>query len=148
MTDLKYLGMIMIISVFSYLGLMITNHKRLRIYYLENVIYIADRIKILLSSTVPSTQAIMNELSSDERLNGFELERGKSFLNDKDYQKIQGLINSVGMYDIDSQIEILSEFSQYFDMIKNQYKDDYSRSYKIYILGGISIGILISILLI
>lgn len=138
----------MIISVFSYLGLMITNHKRLRIYYLENVIYIADRIKILLSSTVPSTQAIMNELSSDERLNGFELERGKSFLNDKDYQKIQGLINSVGMYDIDSQIEILSEFSQYFDMIKNQYKDDYSRSYKIYILGGISIGILISILLI
>lgn len=138
----------MIISVFSYLGLMITNHKRLRIYYLENVIYIADRIKILLSSTVPSTQAIMNELSSDERLNGFELERGKSFLNDKDYQKIQGLINSVGMYDIDSQIEILSEFSQYFDMMKNQYKDDYSRSYKIYILGGISIGILISILLI
>lgn len=138
----------MIISVFSYLGLMITNHKRLRIYYLENVIYIAERIKILLSSTVPSTQAIMNELSSDERLNGFELERGKSFLNDKDYQKIQALINSVGMYDIDSQIEILSEFSQYFDMIKNQYKDDYSRSYKIYILGGISIGILISILLI
>ncbi len=138
----------MIISVFSYLGLMITNHKRLRIYYLENVIYIADRIKILLSSTVPSTQAIMNELSSDERLNGFELERGKSFLNDKDYQKIQALINSVGMYDIDSQIEILSEFSQYFDMMKNQYKDDYSRSYKIYILGGISIGILISILLI
>lgn len=138
----------MIISVFSYLGLMITNHKRLRIYYLENVIYIADRIKILLSSTVPSTQAIMNELSSDERLNGFELERGKSFLNDKDYQKIQALINSVGMYDIDSQIEILSEFSQYFDMIKNQYKDDYLRSYKIYILGGISIGILISILLI
>ncbi len=138
----------MIISVFSYLGLMITNHKRLRIYYLENIIYIADRIKILLSSTVPSTQAIMNELSSDERLNGFELERGKSFLNDKDYQKIQALINSVGMYDIDSQIEILSEFSQYFDMIKNQYKDDYSRSYKIYILGGISIGILISILLI
>lgn len=138
----------MIISVFSYLGLMITNHKRLRIYYLENVIYIADRIKILLSSTVPSTQAIMNELSSDERLNGFELERGKSFLNDKDYQKIQALINSVGMYDIDSQIVILSEFSQYFDMMKNQYKDDYSRSYKIYILGGISIGILISILLI
>ena len=138
----------MIISVFSYLGLMITNHKRLRIYYLENVIYIADRIKILLSSTVPSTQAIMNELSSDERLNGFVLERGKSFLNDKNYQKIQALINSVGMYDIDSQIEILSEFSQYFDMIKNQYKDDYSRSYKIYILGGISIGILISILLI
>lgn len=138
----------MIISVFSYLGLMITNHKRLRIYYLENVIYIADRIKILLSSTVPSTQAIMNELSSDERLNGFVLERGKSFLNDKDYQKIQALINSVGMYDIDSQIEILSEFSQYFDMMKNQYKDDYSRSYKIYILGGISIGILISILLI
>lgn len=138
----------MIISVFSYLGLMITNHKRLRIYYLENVIYIADRIKILLSSTVPSTQAIMNELSSDERLNGFELERGKSFLNDRDYQKIQALINSVGMYDIDSQIEILSEFSQYFDMMKNQYKDDYSRSYKIYILGGISIGILISILLI
>lgn len=138
----------MIISVFSYLGLMITNHKRLRIYYLENVIYIADRIKILLSSTVPSTQAIMNELSSDERLNGFELERGKSFLNDKDYKKIQALINSVGMYDIDSQIEILSEFSQYFDMMKNQYKDDYSRSYKIYILGGISIGILISILLI
>lgn len=138
----------MIISVFSYLGLMITNHKRLRIYYLENVIYIADRIKILLSSTVPSTQAIMNELSSDERLNGFELERGKSFLNDKDYEKIQALINSVGMYDIDSQIEILSEFSQYFDMMKNQYKDDYSRSYKIYILGGISIGILISILLI
>ena len=138
----------MIISGFSYLGLMITNHKRLRIYYLENVIYIADRIKILLSSTVPSTQEIMNELSSDERLNGFELERGKSFLNDKDYQKIQALINSVGMYDIDSQIEILSEFSQYFDMMKNQYKDDYSRSYKIYILGGISIGILISILLI
>ena len=138
----------MIISVFSYLGLMITNHKRLRIYYLENVIYIADRIKILLSSTVPSTQAIMNELSSDERLNGFVLERGKSFLNDKDYQKIQALINSVGMYDIDSQIEILSEFSHYFDMMKNQYKDDYSRSYKIYILGGISIGILISILLI
>lgn len=138
----------MIISVFSYLGLMITNHKRLRIYYLENVIYIADRIKILLSSTAPSTQTIMNELSSDERLNGFELERGKSFLNDKDYQKIQALINSVGMYDIDSQIEVLSEFSQYFDMMKNQYKDDYSRSYKIYILGGISIGILISILLI
>lgn len=138
----------MIISVFSYLGLMITKHKKSRIYYIDNVIYIANRIKILLSSTMPSTQAIMEDLSSDNRLDGFEIERGKSYLSDKDFQKIQGLINSVGMYDIDSQMQILSEFSQYFDMLKNQYKDDYLRNYKIYIFGGISIGILISILLI
>lgn len=133
----------------SCLGLMAAKSKKKQIDYTEGLIYLGNRISLLLKSTMPETEEIIRLLKKDERLDFFDfsLELKNSPLSQQDNQKIINLFNSIGMYDIDSQIMIVDEFTGYFKMLNKQYQDYYDRHYKLYIIFGISSGLLLSVIL-
>lgn len=141
--------MIMITLFSSCLGLMAAKSKKKQIDYTEGLIYLGNRILLLLKSTIPETEEIIRLLKKDERLDFFDfsLELKNSPLSQQDNQKIINLFNSIGMYDIDSQIMIVDEFTGYFKMLNKQYQDYYDRHYKLYIIFGISSGLLLSVIL-
>ena len=142
--------MIMITLFSSCLGLMAAKSKRKQIEYTDGLVYLGSRILLLLKSTMPETEEIIKLLKSDERLDFFDfsLDLKNSPLLQQDNQKILNLFNSLGMYDIDSQIMIVDEFTGYFKMLNQQYQNYYDKHYKLYIIFGISSGLLLSVILI
>ena len=134
--------MIMITLFSSCLGLMAAKSKRKQIEYTDGLVYLGSRILLLLKSTMPETEEIIKLLKSDERLDFFDfsLDLKNSPLLQQDNQKILNLFNSLGMYDIDSQIMIVEEFTGYFKMLNQQYQNYYDKHYKLYIIFGISSG--------
>ncbi|MDE6863879.1 MAG: stage III sporulation protein AB [Eubacterium sp.] len=141
--------MIMITLFSSCLGLMAAKSKRKQIEYTDGLVYLGSRILLLLKSTMPETEEIIKLLKSDERLDFFDfsLDLKNSPLSQQDNQKILNLFNSLGMYDIDSQIMIVDEFTGYFKMLNQQYQNYYDKHYKLYIIFGISSGLLLSVIL-
>lgn len=141
--------MIMITLFSSCLGLMAAKSKRKQIEYTDGLVYLGSRILLLLKSTMPETEEIIKLLKSDERLDFFDfsLDLKNSPLLQLDNQKILNLFNSLGMYDIDSQIMIVDEFTGYFKMLNQQYQNYYDKQYKLYIIFGISSGLLLSVIL-
>ena len=141
--------MIMITLFSSCLGLMAAKSKRKQIEYTDGLVYLGSRILLLLKSTMPETEEIIKLLKSDERLDFFDfsLDLKNSPLLQQDDQKILNLFNSLGMYDIDSQIMIVDEFTGYFKMLNQQYQNYYDKHYKLYIIFGISSGLLLSVIL-
>ena len=137
--------MIMITLFSSCLGLMAAKSKRKQIEYTDGLVYLGSRILLLLKSTMPETEEIIKLLKSDERLDFFDfsLDLKNSPLLQQDNQKILNLFNSLGMYDIDSQIMIVDEFTGYFKMLNQQYQNYYDKHYKLYIIFGISSGLLL-----
>lgn len=140
----------MIILFSSSLGLTAVNSKKKQIEYIDMLIYLGNRISLLLGSTMPDTQEIISILKNDSRLNGFDfsLNQAKMPLNPCDREKIINLFNSIGMYDADTQILIANEFTGYFKMLKKQYQDYYDTHYRLYIIFGLFSGIMVSVLLI
>ena len=141
--------MIMITLFSSCLGLMAAKSKRKQIEYTDGLVYLGSRILLLLKSTMPETEEIIKLLKSDERLDFFDfrIDLKNSPLLQQDNQKILNLFNSLGMYDIDSQIMIVDEFTGYFKMLNQQYQNYYDKHYKLYIIFGISSGLLLSVIL-
>ena len=133
----------------SCLGLMAAKSKRKQIEYTDGLVYLGSRILLLIKSTMPETEEIIKLLKSDERLDFFDfsLDLKNSPLLQQDNQKILNLFNSLGMYDIDSQIMIVDEFTGYFKMLNQQYQNYYDKHYKLYIIFGISSGLLLSVIL-
>lgn len=128
---------------------MAAKSKRKQIEYTDGLVYLGSRILLLLKSTMPETEEIIKLLKSDERLDFFDfsLDLKNSPLLQQDNQKILNLFNSLGMYDIDSQIMIVDEFTGYFKMLNQQYQNYYDKHYKLYIIFGISSGLLLSVIL-
>ena len=141
--------MIIITLFSSCLGLMAAKSKRKQIEYTDGLVYLGSRILLLLKSTMPETEEIIKLLKSDERLDFFDfsLDLKNSPLLQQDNKKILNLFNSLGMYDIDSQIMIVDEFTGYFKMLNQQYQNYYDKHYKLYIIFGISSGLLLSVIL-
>ena len=141
--------MIMITLFLFCFGLMAAKSKRKQIEYTDGLVYLGSRILLLLKSTMPETEEIIKLLKSDERLDFFDfsLDLKNSPLLQQDNQKILNLFNSLGMYDIDSQIMIVDEFTGYFKMLNQQYQNYYDKHYKLYIIFGISSGLLLSVIL-
>ena len=141
--------MIMITLFSSCLGLMAAKSKRKQIEYTDGLVYLGSRISLLLKSTMPETEEIIKQLKNDKRLDFFDfnLDLKNSPLLQQDNQKIINLFNSIGMYDVDSQLMIVDEFTGYFKMLNKQYQDYYDKHYKLYIIFGISSGLLLSVIL-
>ena len=133
----------------SCLGLMAAKSKRKQIEYTDGLVYLGSRISLLLKSTMPETEEIIKQLKNDKRLDFFDfnLDLKNSPLLQQDNQKIINLFNSIGMYDVDSQLMIVDEFTGYFKMLNKQYQDYYDKHYKLYIIFGISSGLLLSVIL-
>jgi hypothetical protein len=129
---------------------MTAKRKKQQIEYIEILIYIGNRILLLLKSTMPETDEILRILKSDYKLTDFDftLNSSKYLLNKSDNSKLVNLFESIGKYDVDSQILIADEFVGYFKLQKNKYQDYYNEHYKLYILFGLFGGIIVSLVLI
>lgn len=139
------------ITLFSFsLGLMIAGYKRKQISYIDSLIYIGEKILLMLSSTSPETEEIMNDLMCDARLKNFDftLKNENSPLPPEENDRSRLLFNTVGKYDIDCQISYINQYLGYFKMLRQQYQDYYNSHYKLYLVFGLFTGVLVSVLLI
>ncbi|MGN1202170.1 MAG: hypothetical protein ACI4RF_02660 [Eubacterium sp.] len=127
-----------------------TGFKKKQIKYIDSLIYIGEKILLMLSSTSPETEEIMQELKNDENLKAFDfsLKNENSPLPLEENDKVRLLFSTVGKYDLDCQISYLNQYIGYFKMLKQQYQDYYNSHYKLYIVFGLFIGIFVSVLLI
>lgn len=140
----------MIILFSSSLGLMVVRFKKRQLSYIDSLIYIAEKMQLMLSSTSPETEEIMNELKTDERLKNFDFELldENCPLSPSENDRSKLLFSTVGKYDIDSQLSYINQYIGYFKMLKQEYQDYYNSHYKLYLVFGLFSGVLISVLLI
>lgn len=140
----------MIILFSSSLGVMVAAFKRRQIRYIDSLIYIGEKILMMLSSTSPETEAIMADLRADPRLKNFDfsLKNENSPLPPEENDRSRLLFNTVGKYDVDCQISYINQYLGYFKMLRKQYQDYYNKHRKLYIVFGLFSGVLVSVLLI
>ena len=139
------------IILFSFsLGLTAMRFKKRQIDYIDSLIYIGEKILLMLGSTSPETEVIMRELENDERLKNFDLTLNSSSspLPSKENERSKMLLNTVGKYDLDAQINYINQYLGYFKMLRQQYQDYYNTHYKLYLAFGLFSGVLVSVLLI
>lgn len=139
------------IILFSFsLGLAVNEFKKKQIRYIDSLIYIGEKILLMLSSTSPETEDIMKELENDERLKKFDftLKDENSPLPPEENDRSRLLFNTVGKYDLDCQISYINQYLGYFKMLRQQYQDYYNSHRRLYPVFGLFIGIFISVLLI
>lgn len=140
----------MIILFSSSLGLMAVSFKKRQLRYIDSLIYIAQKMQLMLSSTSPETEEILNELKNDDRLKDFDFElfNENCPLSPSENDRTKLLFNTVGKYDLDCQLNYINQYIGYFKMLKQEYQDYYNSHYKLYLVFGLFSGILISVLLI
>ncbi|MCH5320382.1 MAG: hypothetical protein J1E36_01370 [Eubacterium sp.] len=147
---MKITGMVMIILFSFSLGLTAMRFKKRQIDYIDSLIYIGEKILLMLGSTSPETEVIMRELENDERLKNFDLSLNSSSspLPSKENDRSKMLLSTVGKYDLDAQINYINQYLGYFKMLRQQYQDYYNTHYKLYLAFGLFSGVLVSVLLI
>lgn len=140
----------MIILFSSSLGLMAVSFKKKQLSYIDSLIYIAQKMQLMLSSTAPETEEILSELKKDDRLNEFDFELSDKNcpLSSSENDRTKLLFNTVGKYDLDCQLSYINAYIGYFKMLKQEYQNYYNSHYKLYLVFGLFSGILISVLLI
>lgn len=138
------------IILFSFsLGIMTVRYKKRQIEYIDNLLYMSRKITVMLNSISADTQSIMHSLKNDSRLRDFdfELSEKRSPLSTSDNEKIRELFDSIGKYDLDSQLKIIEEFTGNFKMLKDQYQTHYDSHKKLYISVSLLSGVLAAVLL-
>lgn len=140
----------MIILFSSSLGIMAVKRLKERINYTDMLIYIGKRISLLMTSTLPETEEIMTILKTDSRLKNFDFNLKKAFipLEIADKERVLNFFADIGLYNSEDTKRIADEFSGYFGILKEQYQEYYNSHYRLYIIFGVFIGILVSVLLI
>lgn len=136
----------MIILFTSSISILIVNNKKEELNYLDMIIYLGQKVELLLNTTMPETNEILSLLKNDSKLSNFDI--NELPLKSNENEKIREFFSSIGKYDIDSQISITKEFTEDFKLIKGEYQKQYSEHYKIYISFGVFAGIIVSIIII
>lgn len=139
------------ITLFSFsLGLTVMRFKKKQIDYIDSLIYIGERILLMLESTSPETDVIIRELENDERLKNFDLtlNGSSSPLPSKENERSKTLLSTLGKYELETQINYINQYLGYFKMLRQQYQDYYNSHYKLYLAFGLFSGVLVSVLLI
>ena len=134
---------------FLCLGLRIVKYKKEQITFIDDLIYMGEEILLLLNSTLPETDVIINKLSGEKRLSKYDFDdlKGMSPLKSEENEKIDEMFSVLGKYDVDSQISYIEEFNGYYKMLKNEYREYYKTHYKLYIVLSLSVGVVIVLLL-
>ncbi len=137
------------IILFSFsLGVTAAGFKKKQIKYIEDLIYIGQRILLMLNSTSPETEEIMSELINDSRLKNFDFNFSESSpLPSSETERITSLFSVVGKYDAESQMKFVNEYVGYFKMLKEQYQKYYNNHYKLYLVFGLFGGVLAAVFL-
>lgn len=128
---------------------MTASYKKRQIKYIDNLLYIAQKISILLNSITAETEVILRELKSDERLKNFDFELSdeKSPLGAAENELVRNLFSSIGKYDLESQLKLIDEFTGTFKMLREEYQSHYDSHRKLYIASGLLSGVLIAVLI-
>lgn len=134
---------------FLCLGLRIVKYKKEQITFIDDLIYMGEKILLLLNSTLPETDLIINKLSGEKRLSKYDFDdlKGMSPLKSEENEKIDEMFSVLGKYDVDSQISYIEEFNGYYKMLKKEYREYYKTHYKLYIVLSLSVGVVIVLLL-
>ncbi|MDD6727715.1 MAG: hypothetical protein PUE08_00630 [Eubacteriales bacterium] len=105
---------------------------------------------LLLSSTAPETNVIFKKLQADDRFKNTDLLNlyKNSPLPKKDNLAIKEFLDLIGKYDTETQIKYAQEFTGNFKTLKKQYQDYYNSHFKLYVISGLSVGIVICLMLI
>ncbi len=139
----------MIMAFFIFLAIMIADYEKGKIEFCDKMIYVGNEILLLMNSTIPDTNGIFAILKNSERLKDIDIFNidASSPLKSSETQKIKVYIDSVGKCDVDSLIKQSQEFCDEFRLIKNDYQQYYKSHYKMIYAFCISLGLVISILL-
>lgn len=128
---------------------MTVKFKKRQIRYIETLLYIEQRISIMLRSITADTDFIMNDLKNDEHLKDFDFELNDetSPLSKTENDRVRNLFNSIGRYDLDSQQKLLDEFAGNFKMLKEEYQSHYDSHKKLYISVSLLSGVLLAVII-
>lgn len=138
----------MITLFFFCLGLMAIRYKKYQIEFIDSVIYMGEKILLMLNTTSPETEEIITILKEDDRLLKIDFNNFYSSpLSKKENQMIEEVFKILGRYDINSQVNYINEFIGFFKISKQEYEEYYKNHYKLYAVFGLFSGILICILL-
>ena len=138
--------MILIILFSTSISMIIVSKKRKQIEFIEKIVYMGQRIELMLKSTMPETAEILSIIKDDPKLRDINLDDLP--LNDSENERILSYFKSLGRYDVDSIILITEEFVGYFKLLCEEYRKHYSEHYRIYISFGVFAGVLVSILIV
>ncbi|MGN1420080.1 MAG: hypothetical protein ACI4XC_01020 [Eubacterium sp.] len=139
------------IILFSFLmGMAVVSYKKSQINYIDDLIFMGERIVLYLKSTVPETDIIFNKLQNEPRLNKYNIEEIYNYspLPKASNSNITELFNVIGRFDADIQIKYTQEFIGYYRNLKRQYQEHFNTHCKLYIVFSLSVGTIISLMLI
>jgi hypothetical protein len=120
-----------------------------RIAFIDDLLYIYNSVIIKLNNTAPDTQSILRSLAKDERLKKYDIYHLEDYclLDDKNKAIVAESIDTLGKYDIKTQINCFNEYAEYFKGIKAQKEAKLSADSKLYLVLSLSAGSVISLLL-
>ena len=141
--------MIMIILFSFSLGMMAAKYRKYQIDYADAVLYMGEKILLMLNTTSPETDEIIRRLKDDERLCEIDFDNGfiSSPLDKRENTMLKELFEILGKYDIKSQVNYINEFIGFFKLSRQRYEEYYSSHYKLYLVFGLFSGVLVCILL-
>lgn len=140
----------MIMAFFIFLAILIADYEKGKIEFCDKMIYVGNEILLLMNSTIPDTNGIFAILKNSERLKDIDIFNidASSPLKSSETRKIKAYLDSVGKCDVDSLIKQSQEFCDEFRLIKNDYQQYYKTHHKMIYAFCISLGLVVSILLI
>lgn len=139
------------IILFSFLtGMTVVSYKKSQIEYLDDLVFIGERIILFLNNTVPETEIIFIKLQNEPRLSKYNVRKIAEYspLPKELNTNITELFDVIGRYDADTQIKYTQEFVESYKDLKKQYQEHFNSHCKLYIVFSLSVGTLISLMLI
>ncbi|MGN1329709.1 MAG: hypothetical protein ACI4V4_08445 [Eubacterium sp.] len=117
---------------------------------MDDLIFFGERIVLFLGNTVPETDVIFRKLQEEPRLSKYNVKKISEFspLSQSFNTNICELLNVIGRYDADTQIKYTQEFLESCKDLKRQYQEQYNTHSRLYIVFSISVGTLVSLMLI
>ena len=130
--------------------MLIVSYKKSQIAYIDDLIFLGERIILLLNSTVPDTEILFKKLQDESRLKKYNIAEiyESSPLPEKENSQITELLSIIGRYDAQTQINCTQEFTGYYKDLKKQYQEYYNSHCRLYIVFSLSVGTVVSLLLI
>lgn len=140
----------MIVLFTTYLGILVNDYKKRQLKYIDTLIYLGNKIKLLLTSTSPETDEIYKILMTDKQLEiiDFSLPDKNFILSNYELEKTKELLDTLGKYDVDYQVSYIDEYTGHFKMLKEGMQQQYSSHKKLYIPVGLLFGLLIALIII
>lgn len=140
----------MIILFSLMVGITISSHKRKQIRYIEDLIFLGERIILFMNSTLPDTNVLFSKLQAEPRFQKYNVSEiyKSSPLPEYETTQAKELMGVIGRYDAQTQIRLTEEFTGYYKALKKQYQEHYDSHSRLYIVFSVSAGSVLALMLI